>query len=233
LCRRAEGVLRPLVLLHCAPPLCPGGAPLYSHPTQLSSTDECVVHVVRHGSMFVVTLCKISTDAIDAVLEELLWLQDQITSVDIPMSDFVYVDVGTNSSAVCAEQDAILQGSFYMLISGPVALTGQIIMLTSYIVASNVSWRHLKDLNFEHRKADKLVDRADHQVSDDGMEMRRQQIQANSRGGGSSGPGSLRPPTFDDDQYNRMPEPGFGGGPPPFNHAGSFSEQHMATTQDI
>jgi len=113
-------------------------------------------------TLFLVALCQLSQPAIGLLLNVTMEI-DLITGEESPISNFVYVDPGTNSSMVCDQSVDITRGSFFILGAGPVALLAQIIMTLSYFVTSEVSWRHMKDVHREEERA---------AMVNDGTEMR-------------------------------------------------------------
>jgi len=194
-------------------------------------------------SLSLVGLCQTSRPAVDLLLEALQDVGGRVESTVV--GDYITVKNGTTADAVCDEDDKLLRGSFFMLGSAPIALIAQIIMLVSYNVVAEVSWRHMKDM---HRMG--VTDREDvemngQQPSD--IEMRRQQIQNSSkaRGGGRSqkgGRNAAEPevpggfpatyPSFSDPNANwAQSAPGMPGSP--YRSQGSSFQHAQHTTQDI
>ena len=126
-------------------------------------------------SLFLVALCELSQPAIQTLLDRIMEV-DLISAGDGPLSDFVYVSPGTNSSMVCDQSADITTGSLYVLIAGPIGLLAQVVMMLSFQVVASVSWRHMKDVRREEERAIN--------GGETDIEMKRQQI-ANSRKGGS------------------------------------------------
>jgi len=191
-------------------------------------------------SLSLVALCQISEDAVDTLLDELVRL-DASVNEEVPVRDFIYVVPGTNASAVCAQDGDMTLGSFYMLGGGPVALLAQIIIVVSFNVVAEVSWRHRKD---QHRmggrgEGDDSPLHSNGNVTND-VEMRRQQIansakfrSAGTEGGGGGGGGfATNYPTFNDPNANwAQSMPGAPGSP--YTSQGSSFQHNQHTTQDI
>ena len=138
-------------------------------------------------TLSVVAACTLSQRAVDLALEQLVNVTGT-GSTGTPISNFAYVAPGTTATIVCANTDELTLGSLMILGSAPVMLLAQVIMLVSYNVVAETSWRHLKDM----RKADEagLV------VKESAVELRRQQIANSQRlasayGGGGGGGGSV------------------------------------------
>ena len=100
--------------------------------------------------LMVGVLCDVSTDAIQSLLDELLILQAELD--ETPVSDFITVQNGTNASRVCDKEDDLTRGGMYMLTCAPLLILAQVIMLVSYHVVAEVSWRHLKDVRKEEER---------------------------------------------------------------------------------
>ena len=103
------------------------------------------------GTLLAATLCDVSQPAIQSILDELAQMDAELQQS--PVSDYVSVSSGTTAVSVCAEKWEIMRGSLYMLIGCPILLLAQVMMLVSYHVVAEVSWRHLKD---ERRKEEQL-----------------------------------------------------------------------------
>ena len=132
------------------------------------------------GVLLVVTLCGISRPAIDTLLLSTSELQN--VAQESVLGGLIYVETGTNSSMVCDQSPEIIQGGMQILVSAPIALLAQTIMMLSFLVVWEVSWRHMKD---NHREGERAQQRA--QV-DDEMEFRRMQL-VQSRAIGTMGAG--------------------------------------------
>lgn len=63
----------------------------------------------------------------------------------VPATDFITIDNSTTAQDVCAQSNLITTGSLYLLIASPIALLAQIILMLSFYVVWEVSWRHMKD----------------------------------------------------------------------------------------
>jgi len=177
----------------------------------------------------IVALCEISRPAVDALVVALAAMQDRLDE-KTPISNFISVSNSTNSTLICAEGTELTYGSFYMLGGGVVMLVGQVVMLMSYQVVSEVSWRHLKDVRKEGERMDTvLVDPAD---------IHRQRMANSQRmakpGSGCSvsdgGYGGTSPMNFDQQSAQSDPYrtglPSFSGfsQPPSFGHNAQSSQ---------
>lgn len=105
-----------------------------------------------------VALCEISRPAVDELVDQLFILQDELNSS--PVSGWVSVSNNTNSSYICAETPELQTGAGFMVGGGVVFLVCQVIMLVSYFVVSEVSWRHLKDTRKEGERME-MIDPAE------------------------------------------------------------------------
>jgi len=101
-----------------------------------------------------VALCEISKPAVDVLIDQLFVLQGELDSS--PVSGWVSVNNNTNSSMICSETTELQWGAGFMVGGGVVFLVCQVIMLVSYFVASEVSWRHLKDTRKEGERIEML-----------------------------------------------------------------------------
>merc|ERR1719456_50545 len=179
-------------------------------------------------ALSIVALCEISRSAVDGLIVTLTTMQDKIN--ETPISNFISVSNATNSTLICAEGTELTYGAFYMLGGGVVFLVGQVVMLISYQVVAEVSWRHLKDVRKEgERMETALVDPAD---------MHRMRMQnslrkpgdASGYGGGGYGSGSGMPAGFDQPSAQSDPYrsglPSFSGfsQPPSFGHNAQSSQ---------
>jgi len=108
--------------------------------SSIMSFSSCV-------ALSIVALCEISREAVDALTDQLLVLQDTIDQS--PVSGWIQVSNATNSSVICAETTELSWGAAFMVGGGVCMLICQVIMLVSYFVVSEVSWRHLKDTRKE------------------------------------------------------------------------------------
>lgn len=168
-------------------------------------------------SLFVVTLCDIDEGAIEPFLSKLVSLEESANEA-IPLSGFITVSNSTTSGDVCEKSAQISEGAYFMLGAAPVALLAQIIMLLSYTVVAEVSWRHMKDVRKEDERAyQREAGTTFGSAADGGAEMndfRRQQIANNSRANSNHapppGPGGLREPDFHANTFGSAPNTAYG-----------------------
>ena len=154
---------------------------------------------------FVVVLCDLSPKDVDALLAKALGLQDEL---DIASLGIFAIEHNTTAADICSDTDDLQLSSYYMLSGGLVTIVSQVVMLVSYNVVAEVSWRHLKD----KRKGETT------ELVQDPSEIRRQQM-ANSGYGNAGVP-------FSDNYAASGAPPSFGGpgcGPPSFGPGGGYS----------
>jgi len=200
-------------------------------------------------SLSLVGLCQTSRPAVDLLLDALKEVGENVEATVV--GNYITVKNGTTADTVCDEDGRLLQGSFFMLGSAPIALIAQIIMLVSYNVVAEVSWRHMKDVHRMGATEREDVGMNGQQPSD--IEMRRQQIENSSKargGGGRSQKGSRHAepdpipggfqqnyPSFSDPNANwAQSAPGMPGSPytaPTCRSQGSSFQHAQHTTQDI
>lgn len=166
-----------------------------------------VLAAVAGGTLFLVGLCEISEAAIQSILDRLVFFDTQLQST--PLSDYISVTNGTSVTDLCDSQDDITRGALYVAVGCPILLLSQVMMLVSYHVVAEVSWRHMKD----ERRKEELVDgkvgvRGGH-------EMTESAFNPSGKYGSGTGDPFSGPPTS-------CGPPGFGGGGPPgFGGSGS------------
>ena len=101
-------------------------------------------------TLLVAALCDISQPAIQTIVTNI----QAIPVEQSPFANFIEVLPTTNSSTVCDRSADITMGSLYMVIAGPAALFAQTILMLSFFVVWEVSWRHMKD---QHREEERLA----------------------------------------------------------------------------
>jgi len=179
--------------------------------------------------------------AIDELIDRLRELQNDLDST--PISGYITVTDKTTSELVCSNNDQLTRGAIFLAGGGLVALVAQVIMLVSYNVVAEVSWRHMKDVRKEGERMEDMTD-AD--------EIRRMQVNS-VRGltvpkAAPSSPGNY--PRFDVgrpshaiDDGNGIDYPPPSGNPTsgafgypaqtPFNHQRSFGALNTAQSTSL
>ena len=131
------------------------------------------------STLFLAWLCRVSTLAVDKFLDEAVRLQGMMQSTPVSFfSDFISITNTTSaSSGICSDGTSLLNGGTTILICAALFMLGQVIMLTSFHVVAEVSWRHMKDL----RRAEEVYV---------GQEMSHQQAAAGAGHRAMSGSGN-------------------------------------------